>query len=98
MLQCECLNERSEVRTVSIEKQVTNFVMLLSIKIDGENTPSCAQEVPWEPCNEKKRRRIREVMVRKKRVGGEDNDEEGEIPNFLNKTSHNNVDSLIYRN
>lgn len=47
------------VRTVFIEKQVTNFVMLLSIKIDVENTPSCAREVPepWEPCNEKKNKR-----------------------------------------
>lgn len=74
------------VRTVFIEKQVTNFVMLLSIKIDVENTPSCAREVPepWEPCNEKKRRRIREVMVKRKRVGTEEFDEEGEIAHFPN--------------
>lgn len=68
----------NEVRTVSIEKQVTNFVMRLSIK-SMEKTRRAVLE-KYQPLGnlendsqlneKKKRRRTGEGMVKRKRFGG----------------------------
>lgn len=68
----------NEVRTVSIEKQVTNFVMLLSIKSMEKTRRTVLEKCQplGNPENDsqlneqKKRKKIGEDMVKRKRSGG----------------------------